>query len=64
MTSESGPKSTAVRREEDRTWGANVRPGGETSEGDTDVRRYYYRTRDQARRASAADEIGERGRVR
>ncbi len=63
MTSESGPKSTAVRREEDRTWGANVRPGGETSEGDTDVR-YYYRTRDQARRASAADEIGERGRVR
>ena len=64
MISESNPKSTAVRREDDGTWGANVRPGDETTEGVTDVRRYYYRTRDEARRASAADEIGERGRVR
>ena len=50
-----------VRRESDGTWGATVWFGSGCV---TDVRRYYYRTRRQARNADISDDHSVRGRVR
>lgn len=52
-----------VAREADGTWGANVWFGGANGLG-TDVRRYYYETRDDARCADISHEIGKFSRVR
>lgn len=43
-------------------WGVTVWFGGAMGPA-TEVRRYYYRTREQARRGSIGDSIGQRGRV-
>jgi len=51
-----------VRREEDGSWGATVWFGGLNGLG-THVRRYYYRTRAEARRADISDSPGRRGCV-
>ena len=52
----------SVRRESDGTWGATVWFGGGLGPA-TDVRRYYYMTRRDARAADISDVIGQRGRV-
>lgn len=48
--------TSSVRREADGTWGANVWFG---SGFVTDVRRYVYRTRAQARQADISDCPGD-----
>lgn len=45
-----------------RAWGADVYWGGGLGPATT-VRRYYYVSRDAARRADLSDDIGKRGRV-
>ena len=49
-----------VRREADGTWGVNVWSG---SQYVTDVRRYFYSTRDAARKGDISDAPGRHGRV-
>lgn len=43
-------------------WGVTVTFGGAMGPA-TEVRRYYYRTRKQARNGDIGDDIGRRGRV-
>jgi hypothetical protein len=43
-------------------WGVNVWPRG-TQEPPSEVRRYYYKKRDEARRGNIEDVVGERGRI-
>lgn len=52
-----------VAREADGTWSATVWFGGMNGLG-TNVRRYYYETRDAAKRADIPDDIGKSGLVR
>jgi len=62
MKDQNGHEITKnVRREDDGTWGANVWFG---SYPPTNLRRYFYQTRDQARDADISDEPGKRGCVR
>ncbi len=61
-TDQNGRQVTkSVRRENDGTWGATVWSGSGVV---TDLGRYYYRTREHARRADISNNIGEYGRVR
>jgi hypothetical protein len=51
-----------IRREDDGTWGCTVWFGGWNGFA-TNVRRYHYRTREQAEDGDISDDIGQRGRV-
>ena len=63
MTRDSnGNTLRADVRKEGSLWGRNVWFGGLNGLG-TNVRRYYYSTRDAARGGCIADETGKRGRV-
>ena len=46
-----------VKKEADGTWGANVWFG--PYDNSTDFRRYFYRTREQARNADISHAIGD-----
>ena len=50
-----------VRMQSDGTWGRTVWSGRDHV---TTVRRYYYRTREEARDGDISDDIGQHGRVR
>ncbi len=50
-----------IRREDDGTWGVNVWFGANPP---TNLRRYFYETRGEARAADISDEPGKRGCVR
>jgi len=52
--------SKDVRREPDGTWGVTVWFGTPA----TNVRRYYYRTREQARQGDISDGPGQNGCIR
>lgn len=51
----------SIRREQDGTWGATVWFGCNPA---TDIRRYYYRTRQAARKSDISDDIGKYDRVK
>jgi hypothetical protein len=53
--------TASITREEDGTWGATVWFGSRPA---TEIRRYYYATREYARHADISDDIGKNGRVR
>jgi len=55
------PLHSNVRREGDG-WGVTVWFGGFNGLG-TNVRRYVYRTRAQARDGDISDSVGDRGRI-
>lgn len=57
---QNGESVTQSIRKETAGWGVNVWFGTKPA---TTIRRYYYRTRAQARQADISDEIGERGRI-
>ncbi len=57
------PIHRSVRREPDGTWSANVWFGGGLGGVATNVARYRYLTRAQARDADISDDIGQRGRA-
>ncbi len=54
--------SANVRRESDGSWGRTVWFGGANGFATT-VRRYFYRSRAEARKGCISDEIGRDGRV-
>jgi len=51
----------SVKRERNG-WGVNVWFGGATGPA-TEIRRYVYRTREQARNADISHDIGSHGRI-
>jgi hypothetical protein len=55
-------RESAPRGDAPIAWGVTVWFGGWNGLG-TDVRRYFYRTRDEARKADISDRLGQRGRV-
>ncbi len=59
---QNGNRLTASVEREGAGWGATVWFGGQNGLG-TNVRRYIYQTRDQARDADISDDIGRRGRI-
>jgi hypothetical protein len=68
MRSVRDPNGQIVRREirrdgPDGSWGVNVWFGGALNGFTTTVRRYYYRTQEQARNGDISDDIGRHGRV-
>ena len=54
------PVTKSVKREDDGTWSANVWFGSYPA---TNIRRYKYETRAQARDADISDEPGKRGMI-
>ena len=59
----NGTRTSSNVKKENGSWGVNVWFGGVNGLG-TNVRRYYYHTREQAREGNIAHDIGKYGRIK